>query len=236
MEADRSRWWSPVWQAAIAPTAAPSQLRLILPCQDRLADLPLTAHEWGSGRNWTHQTPAALYVQTSRVILLAVAHNILSFKHMCFVFGKSHFQDKHFGFGLVMGDGWGHVLFADTPITHKRCVTAQRCSGIPGGHWVLITCRKCGLALHTCRFHVFLGESSPTSKMLLSSTVYPHEGKKWPHGVACTSHSHTQWTSHFYYVQIISFYLKIHSFLLDMQASIFCCHWWNGAYCSSTLF
>ena len=43
MEADMS----PMWQAGIAPTAAPSQLRLILLCQDRLAGLPLTAHEWG---------------------------------------------------------------------------------------------------------------------------------------------------------------------------------------------
>ncbi len=43
MEADMS----PMWQAGIAPTAAPSQLRLILPCQDRLAGLPLIAQEWG---------------------------------------------------------------------------------------------------------------------------------------------------------------------------------------------
>lgn len=60
-------------QAGIAPTAAPSQL--ILYCQDQLAGLPLTAHEWGSRRNWTHQTLAALYLG-SAVILLAVAHNI----------------------------------------------------------------------------------------------------------------------------------------------------------------
>lgn len=36
-----------MWQAGIAPTAAPSQLRLILLCQDWLVGLPLTAHEWG---------------------------------------------------------------------------------------------------------------------------------------------------------------------------------------------
>lgn len=47
MEADISRWRSPMWQAGIAPTAAPSQLRLILLCQDRLAGLPLTAHKVG---------------------------------------------------------------------------------------------------------------------------------------------------------------------------------------------
>ena len=66
---------SPMWQAGIAPTAAPSQLRLILLCQDRLASLPLTAHEWGSGRKWAHQTLGALCLG-SAVILLAMAHNI----------------------------------------------------------------------------------------------------------------------------------------------------------------
>lgn len=38
---------STMWQAGISPTAAPSQLRLILLCQHWLAILPLTAHEWG---------------------------------------------------------------------------------------------------------------------------------------------------------------------------------------------
>lgn len=66
---------SPMRQASIAPTAAPSQLRLILFCQDRLAGLPLTAHEWGGERNWTHQTLAALCLG-SAVILLAMAQTI----------------------------------------------------------------------------------------------------------------------------------------------------------------
>lgn len=54
-----------MWQAGIAPTAAPSQLRLILLCQDRLASLPLTAHEWGCEggtgpkRQWLHYGVAA---------------------------------------------------------------------------------------------------------------------------------------------------------------------------------
>lgn len=58
MEADMS----PMWQAGMAPTAAPSQLRLILPCHDRLVGLPFTAHELGGGgvggtgptRHWLH--------------------------------------------------------------------------------------------------------------------------------------------------------------------------------------
>lgn len=49
-------------------------------------------------------------------------------------------------FPLVVEDGCGHVLFADTPIAYNCCVTAQRCSRIPRGHWVLVTCRKSGLA------------------------------------------------------------------------------------------
>lgn len=46
MEADMS----PMWQAGMAPTAAPSQLRLTLLCHDRLDGLPFTAHEFGGGR------------------------------------------------------------------------------------------------------------------------------------------------------------------------------------------
>lgn len=65
---------SPMWQAGIAPTAAPSQLRLILLCQDRLAGLSLTAHERGSERNWTHQTLAALCLSTT----------VIPSDHVCF--------------------------------------------------------------------------------------------------------------------------------------------------------
>lgn len=70
-------------------------------------------------------------------------------QHLTFasrVFWFHFFRAEHIGFRLVIGDGCGHVLFADTPIAYNRCVTAQRCSRIPGGHWVLVTCRKSGLA------------------------------------------------------------------------------------------
>lgn len=76
---------SPMWQAGMAPTAAPSQLRLTLLCHDRLDGLPFTAHEFGGGGgDWTHQTLAALCLG-SPVILLAMAHNIQPSDHVCLV-------------------------------------------------------------------------------------------------------------------------------------------------------
>lgn len=166
----------------IGPTAGPSQLWLILFCQERLAGLPLTAHEWWSGdwgvggrkcgptRHWLHHARAVQRYRWKR-------HRTTSnpSRHVCLLAlsqGKTHTPAL---FLLVIGGGCSHVLLADTPITYNRCVTAQRCSrapptprGVQGG-FTESWSHAGSLGLCTCRFHVCL--PSPTAEILLLFTL-----------------------------------------------------------------
>ena len=45
-----------------------------------------------------------------------------------------------------LGCYWQRLQPCVVPIAHNCCVTAQRCSRIPRGHCILVTCRKSGLA------------------------------------------------------------------------------------------
>lgn len=121
----------------IGPKAGPSQLGLILFCQEWLAGPPLTAHEWWSGDEWgwgwsvdPPDTGCIMLGQCSDTAGSGTRQRLT----LCVTCVCSRYpREKHTAvlFRLVIGDGCGHVLLTDTPIAYNRCVTAQRCSRVP---------------------------------------------------------------------------------------------------------
>ena len=145
-----SPWRSPMWQAVIAPTAAPSQLRLILQCQDRLAGLPLTAHELGSGGDWTQQTLVAScqYSDTSGAWL---------------VFRKLHFSGQILCFFTLLLEMFVSVCCSLTlPSLTTLVKQCRDAPGSPGATDSLPHVESLGLSTDMLLFFFFF------------FTVYPH--------------------------------------------------------------
>lgn len=150
---------SPMQQAATAPMAAPSQLRLILPCQDWLASLPLTAHQWGSGSLWTHQTLAALFGQCCDTTGDSTQH--LTFKS---VFGYI-FQAKTWTLVFMLLLETAVAMCCSLAVPSCTTVVWQHGDGLgspgPTKSWSHVG----SLGLPSCRFHADFS-SKPIKKIL----------------------------------------------------------------------
>lgn len=126
----------PIFQTGIAPTAAPSQLRLIFLRQGQLDWLPLTAYQRGNGRRWTSEAKGSYWSWQTSCSWIWCA--------------ESHSQDLYVGSCFFVLESYRDAMCVDTHHLQLLCNSSNVVES--WGSWPHTGTE----GMHSCRFYMCL--------------------------------------------------------------------------------